>query len=102
MSQLKEKMQEYLACHPIDLGSWGSMQCVEFLYQAYKDCREHNSETINALYSKLGVFLETMPREQSNNLFRIIVDLADESEKEGFLAGLRFGVRFTQETDTID
>lgn len=102
MNQLKEKMQEYLACHPIDFGSWGSMQCVEFLYQAYKDCRENNSEAISRLYADLGTYLDAMPVEQSNNLFQIIVDLEDESEKEGFLAGLRFGVGLMQETDTMD
>ena len=87
MNQLKKKMQEYLAAYPIDFGSCDTVRCSEFLYQAYKECKENNSEAISGLYADLGTYLDSMPREQSNNLFRMIVDLADESEKEGFLAG---------------
>lgn len=102
MNQLKEKMQEYLATHPIDFGSCDTVQCAEFVYQMYTNSREHNSETINELYSELGAFLESIPREQNNDLFRIIVELADESEKEGFLTGLRFGIGIMQEAEITD
>ena len=37
-----------------------------------------------------------------NHLFQIIVSLADQSEKQGFLTGLKFGISLMTEADTVN
>lgn len=102
MNRLKDQLTAYIKQHPIDFGYCDTTQCAEFLYRAYVEYWEKNSREINALYSALGTYLDSMSIEQSNDLFHIIVSLADESEKEGFLTGLKFGISLMAEADAVN
>lgn len=102
MSRLKDSLMAFVNQHPIDFGYCNTPQCTEFIYQAYAESREKNSREVDDLYSALGTYLDSLSIEQSNRLFQIIVSLADQSEKEGFLTGLKFGISLMTEADTVN
>lgn len=102
MSRLKDSLMAFVKQYPIDFGYCDTLQCAEFLYQAYAESRKKNSCEIENLYSALGTYLDSLSIEQSNRLFQIIVSLADQCEKEGFLTGLKFGISLMAETDVAN
>lgn len=102
MSRLKDSLMAFVKQHPIDFGCYDTTQCTDFIFRAYAESREKNSDEVDDLYSALGTYLNSLSIEQSNHLFQIIVSLADQSEKQGFLTGLKFGISLMTEADTVN
>lgn len=92
MNLLADKLLEYTMQHPVDFNSDNTSECADFIFHAYKETRNNNSDAVRELYASLDTYLDAMSIEKSNSLFQIIVSLADESEREGFLTGLKFGI----------
>lgn len=97
MNQLKEKMQEYLACHPIDYGNSDAESVIYLLYTAYSEAHEADPPRIKELIAELDPILEAMPIDENNRLFGIIVQMCIENERNGFNNGLRLGTQLMAE-----
>lgn len=97
MSQFRELLTRQLAEHPIDFGMTDATAILKFLYTAYRESRESDPPETKALFSQLGVYLETLPLDTNNAMFFIIIKLCTEHERRAFEEGIRWGVQLASE-----
>ena len=97
MKPISEALRTYLDTHPFDAGTSDCETVLEHLYQAYSDSHESDPPNITALFRELSEFLETLPLDTNNSIFRLTCDLCIAYEKKAFLDGLQYGAHLIRE-----
>ena len=88
MKPISEALRTYLGTHPFDGGTCDSETVLEQLYQAYTDSHESDPPEITALFRELSEYLERLPLDTNNSIFRLTCDLCIAYERKAFLDGL--------------
>ena len=97
MNPISEALRTYLDTHPFDAGTSDCETVLEQLYQAYSDSHESDPPNITALFREPSEFLETLPLDTNNSIFRLTCDLCIAYEKKSFLDGLQYGAHLIRE-----
>lgn len=64
-----------MLAHPFDSGDPDCTTVLDQLYHAYTDSHESDPPDITALFRKLSEYLETLPLDTNNSIFRLTCDL---------------------------
>ena len=97
MKPISEALKAYIDTHPFDGGACDSETVLEQLYQAYSDSHESDPSNITALFRELSEFLETLPLDTNNSIFRLTCDLCIAYERKAFLDGVQYGAYLIHE-----
>lgn len=97
MSTLRERMIAYLTSYPIDFGYSDAESVTEFLYDAYCEARQEESEEIKELAKQLSLYLERLPRTENDAIFGIIVKMCIAHERNAFKEGFWLGLKLDTE-----
>ena len=97
MKSTSEALRAYLQIHPFDSGDPDYKTVLDQLYHAYTDSHESDPPDITALFRELSEFLETLPLETNNSIFRFTCDLCIAYERKAFLDGLQYGAELILE-----
>ena len=97
MKSISAALRTYIETHPFDGGTCDSETVLEHLYQAYTDSHESNPPDITELFRELSEYLETLPLDDNNSIFRLTCDLCIAYEKKAFLDGLQYGAHLIHE-----
>lgn len=97
MKSASEALHTYMQAHPFDSGDPDCKTVLDQLYHAYADSHESDPPDITALFRKLSEYLETLPLETNNSIFRLTCDLCIAYERKAFLDGLQYGAELILE-----
>ena len=97
MKPISVVLKASIDTHPFDGGTCDCETVLEQSYQAYSDSHESDPPNITALFRELSEFLETLPLEDNNSIFRVTCDLCIAYEKKAFLDGLQYGAHLIHE-----
>ena len=97
MKPISEALKAYIDTHPFDGGACDCETVLEQLYQAYSDSHESDPSNITALFRELSEFLETLPLDTNNSIFRLTCDLCIAYERKAFLDGVQYGAYLIHE-----
>ena len=97
MKPISEALKAYMDTHPFDAGTSDCETVLEQLYQAYSDSHESDPPNITALFRELSEYLERLPLDTNNSIFRLTCDLCIAYEKKAFLDGLQYGAHLIRE-----
>lgn len=92
-----EALKAYMETRPFDTGTSNCETVLEQIYQAYTDSHESDPPDITALFRELSVYLEALPLEDNNSIFRLTCDLCIAYEKKAFLDGAQYGAHLIHE-----
>ena len=97
MKPISEALKAYMDTHPFDAGTSDCETVLDQLYQAYTDSHESDPSEITALFRELSEYLETLPLDTNNSIFRLTCDLCIAYERKAFLDGLQYGAHLIHE-----
>lgn len=97
MIPISEALKAYIETHPFDAGSSSCETVLDQLYQAYTDSHESDPPDITALFRELSEYLEALPLDDNNSIFRLTCDLCIAYEKKSFLDGVQYGAHLIHE-----
>ena len=97
MKPISEALKAYVDTHPFDAGNCDSETVLDQLYQAYTESHESDPSDITALFRELSAYLERLPLDTNNGIFRLTCDLCIAYERKAFLDGLQYGARLISE-----
>ena len=97
MKPISEALKAYIEAHPFDSGSSSCETVLEQIYQAYTDSHESDPPAITALFRELSEYLERLPLDTNNSIFRLTCDLCIAYERKAFLDGLQYGAHLIHE-----
>ena len=97
MKSISEALRTYMQTHPFDSGDPDCKTVLDQLYHAYTDSHESDPPDITALFRELSEYLETLPLDTNNSIFRLTCDLCIAYEKKAFLDGLQYGAHLIHE-----
>ena len=97
MKPISEELRTYIETHPFDSGSCDCETVLEQLYQAYTDSHESDPPDITELFRELSEYLEALPLDDNNSIFRLTCDLCIAYEKKAFLDGVQYGTHLIHE-----
>lgn len=97
MKQIKDKLIAHLNEHPLDFGMYDAGTILDFLYTSYCEAHDTDPPKVRALFTELGEYLESLPREKNDAMFSIIVQLCTEHERLAFTEGIRWGFQLHTE-----
>ena len=97
MKSTSEALSAYMQAHPFASGDPDCKTVLDQLYDAYTDSHESDPPDITALFRELSEFLETLPLETNNSIFRLTCDLCIAYERKAFLDGLQYGAELILE-----
>ena len=87
--------ETYVASHELNLGDGGSV--LSLLYEAYSDENRIEDEQIKADFRELYQALHDMPLREMDWIINPVCALCRDYERNGFIHGVRVGVRLAQE-----
>lgn len=70
---------------------------LEMLYEAYSQERQQEPEAIKAAFATLYEFMHGLPLQESDRIIYPVCTLCSRHEEQGFIDGVRFGVRLAKE-----
>lgn len=75
------------------------MRAIEEIYEGYMDSQQiaDSAETNTALDEIIYRLGKLLPEEQSSKITDLAVELAAESQKQGFMTGFKLAVRMMNE-----
>lgn len=97
MKSISEALRTYMQAHPFDSGDPDCTTVLDQLYHAYTDSHESDPPNITTLFRELSEYLETLPLETNNSIFRLTCDLCIAYERKAFLDGLQYGAELMLE-----
>ena len=97
MKSISEALRTYMQTHPFDSGDPDCTTVLDQLYHAYTDSHESDPPDITALFRELSEYLETLPLDTNNSIFRLTCDLCIAYERKAFLNGLQYGAELILE-----
>ena len=97
MKSISEAFSAYMMAHPFDSGDPDCTTVLDQLYHAYTDSHESDPPDITALFRELSEYLETLPLDTNNSIFRLTCDLCIAYERKAFLDGLQYGAELILE-----
>ena len=97
MKPISEALKAYVDTHPFDAGTCNCETVLDQLYHTYTDSHESDPPDITALFRELSEYLETLPLDTNNNIFRLTCDLCIAYERKAFLDGLQYGAELILE-----
>ena len=97
MNPISVALRTYIETHPFDAGSCDCETVLDQLYQAYTDSHESDPPYITALFRELSEYLEALPLDDNNSIFRLTCDLCIAYERKAFLDGVQYGVHLIRE-----
>ena len=97
MKTVSEALRTYLQTHPFDSGDPDCTTVLDQLYHTYTDSHESDPPGIAALFRELSEYLETLPLDTNNSIFRLTCDLCIAYERKAFLDGLQYGAELILE-----
>ena len=97
MKSISEALHAYMQTHPFDSGDSDCTTVLDQLYHAYTDSHESDPPDITALFRELSEYLETLPLDTNNSIFRLTCDLCIAYERKAFLDGLQYGAELMLE-----
>ena len=97
MKPISEALKAYIETHPFDSGSYDCETVLDQLYQAYTESHESDPLDITALFRELSEYLERLPLDTNNSIFRLTCDLCIAYERKAFLDGLQYGAHLIHE-----
>ena len=97
MKSISEALCTYLQTHPFESGDPNCKTVLDQLYHAYTDSHESDPPDITALFRELSEYLETLPLDTNNSIFRLTCDLCIAYERKAFLNGLQYGAELILE-----
>ena len=80
-----------------DLSEYEQDTALLLLYQQYVDMEVEDRGKLRDVLSDLNGILEKLTLRECDRVFYLVFDLCEESEKRGFLSGLRIGAKLMQE-----
>lgn len=72
MKSISEALRTYMQTHPFDSGDPDCKTVLDQLCHAYTDSHESDPPDITALFRELSEYLETLPLDTNNSIFRLI------------------------------
>ena len=97
MKPISEALKAYMDTHPFDAGTCDCETVLDQLYQAYTDSHESDPTDITALFRELSEYLEALPLDDNNSIFRLTCDLCIAYERKAFLDGVLYGAYLIHE-----
>lgn len=97
MKSASEALRTYMQTHPFVSGDPDCKTVLDQLYHAYTDSHESDPPDITALFRELSEYLETLPLDANNSIFRLTCDLCIAYERKAFLDGLQYGAELILE-----
>lgn len=97
MKSASEALHTYMQTHPFVSGDPDCKTVLDQLYHVYTDSHESDPPDITALFRELSEYLETLPLETNNSIFRLTCDLCIAYERKAFLNGLQYGAELILE-----
>ena len=97
MKSISEALRTYMQTHPFDSSDPDCTTVLDQLYHAYTDSHESDPPDITALFRELSEYLETLPLDTNNSIFRLTCDLCIAYERKAFLDGLQYGAELILE-----
>ena len=97
MKPISEALKAYIETQPFSSGSSSCETVLDQLYQAYTDSHESDPPDITALFRELSEYLERLPLDTNNSIFRLTCDLCIAYERKAFLDGLQYGAHLIHE-----
>ena len=97
MKSISEALGAYMQTHPFESGDPDCRTVLDQLYHAYTDSYKSDPPDITALFRELSEYLETLPMDTNNSIFRLTCDLCIAYERKAFLDGLQYGAELILE-----
>ena len=97
MKSISEALCTYMLDHPFESGDPDCATVLDQLYHAYTDSHESDPPDITALFRELSEYLETLPMDTNNSIFRLTCDLCIAYERKAFLDGVQYGAKLILE-----
>ena len=97
MNPISEALRTYLDTHPFDVGTSDFETVLDQLYHAYTESHESDPPDITVLFRELSEYLERLPLDTNNSIFRLTSDLCIAYETKAFLDGLQYGAHLIHE-----
>ena len=99
MEEYLRALENHVASHKLNLGDGESL--VSLLYEAYGDVNRIDDDQIKADFGELYRLLNGMPLREMDWIINPVCTLCRDHERNGFVHGVRVGVRLAQEAGGI-
>ena len=97
MKPISEALRTYLDTHPFDAGTSDCETVLDQLYHAYTESHESDPPEITALFRELSEYLERLPLDTNNSIFRLTCDLCIAYVRKAFMDGVQYGAHLIHE-----
>ena len=99
MEEYLRVLKTYVVSRKLNLGDGESV--LSLLYEAYSDNNRMYDDQIKADFAELYLALNGTPLQEMDWIINPVCALCRDHERNGFVHGVRVGVRLTQETGGI-
>ena len=99
MEEYIRVLGNYVASHRLNLGDGESV--LPLLYEAYGDINPMYDDQIKEDFAELYQALNGMPLQEMDRIVNPVCALCRDHERNGFVHGVRVGVRLAQEAGGI-
>jgi hypothetical protein len=95
MEEYLRALESYVASRKLNLGNGESV--LSLLYEAYGDVNRIDDDQIKADFAELYQALNGMPLQEMDWIVNPVCALCRDHERNGFIHGVRVGIRLAQE-----
>ena len=99
MQQFVSRLNELLADYHLDYHSATTSSLLEILYLVYVENSGVDSDEIRHNFSNLYAALKNKSLREIDDIIDIVCELCWDHEKNGFLEGVKVGMKLAQEVD---
>ena len=99
MQQFISRLKELLADYRLDYHSAATSSLLEILYLVYIENSGVDNDEIRHNFSNLYAALKGKTMRDIDDIIDIVCDLCCDHEKNGFIEGVKVGVKLSQEVD---
>ena len=92
-----EKLKEFLREQVVNFKFTDGNSMLEMLYYYYSEENAIDSAVIHCAFHQVDMSLQKLTIQENDQVFRAVMTLCSEYEKEAFLAGVRAGVGLIME-----
>ena len=97
MKDIAHRLNTYIQKHPLDSGDSDCETVLDQLYQAYAESHESDPAEIGDGFKELEEFLQALPLEDNNAVFKLRCRLCSAYERKAFRDGLQYGAHLVKE-----